>query len=91
MELFDLYDENNKPLGITKERSLVHKDGDWHRTAHIYIINKQGQFLVHLRSAQIDFCANCWDACFGGHVASGLNYEQTAVQELEEESVLKLP
>ena len=26
-ELFDLVDENCKPLGVTKARSLVHRDG----------------------------------------------------------------
>ena len=31
-ELFDIVDENNIPLNITKERSLVHNDGDWHNS-----------------------------------------------------------
>lgn len=34
-----MVDENNVPLGIARERYLVHKDGDWHHAVHIYVFN----------------------------------------------------
>lgn len=84
-ELLDLYSETNEPLGVNKLRSEIHRDGDWHRTVHIYVMNDKGEHLVHLRSPQKDGSPNCWDLRFGGHLASGQTYEEAAVRELEEE------
>ena len=84
-EILDLYNEQNNPLGITKPRADVHRDGDWHRTVHIYVLNYHGQFLAHLCSPFKDAKPNCWDTRFGSHVTEGMDYEQTATQELEQE------
>lgn len=89
-ELFDIVDENNKPLNITKERFLVHKDGDWHNGVHIYVLNDNDEFLVHLRSPHKDLQPNCWDTRFGGHVEAGDTIENTAVKELQEEIGIKV-
>jgi 8-oxo-dGTP pyrophosphatase MutT (NUDIX family) len=37
-ELFDLVDPEGRPLGRTKPRGLVHRDGDWHRSLHLWVI-----------------------------------------------------
>jgi len=42
-ELFDLYDAEGRPLGRTKPRADVHRDGDWHRSAHVWIFTGDGQ------------------------------------------------
>ena len=89
-ELLDIYDENNQSLGFTKPRFLVHQDGDWHRVVHVYVINDQGQYLVHLRSPYKDLKPDCWDTHFGGHLTSGMNYEQGAITEIEQEIGLKI-
>jgi 8-oxo-dGTP diphosphatase len=89
-EYFDIVDENNVPLGITKERSLVHKDGDWHHSVHIYVLNDKNEFLVHLRAPFKDLHPNCWDTRFGGHVLAGDTIENTAVRELREETGIKV-
>jgi len=89
-ELFDIVDENNIPLNITKERSLVHNDGDWHNSVHIYVLNDNDEFLVHLRSPHKDLHPNCWDTRFGGHIVAGHTIEITAVKELEEEIGIKI-
>lgn len=84
-ELLDIYDENNRPLGVAKPRSVVHQDGSWHKTVHIYVTNDQGQYLVHLRSPHKDLHPGCWNTRLGGHVAKGKSYEETAVEELQQE------
>jgi isopentenyldiphosphate isomerase len=89
-ELLDLYDSDDKPLGATKARADVHRDGDWHRTAHIYVVNEHGDFLVHLRSPLKDSKPNRWDTRFGGHVTAGMDYKETAIQELEQEIGLRV-
>lgn len=85
MELLDIYDENNRPLSITKNRRKVHLDGDWHRTSQIWILNKKGDILCNLRSSGKDLFPLYWDLSIGGHVKSGDSYETTAQRELEEE------
>ena len=40
MELLDVIDEEGNVLG-TKDRKEVYKDGDLHRTVHIWIINSK--------------------------------------------------
>ena len=89
-EFLDIYDKKNNPLGETKKRSEVHRDGDWHRTSHIYLVNNQGQFLVHLRSPLKDIKPNCWDTRFGGHVTAGKTYQETALEETKQELGLKV-
>ena len=84
------FDSNNISLGLTKSRALVHEDGDWHRTVHIYVKNKQGNILVHLRSPNKDSHPNKWDARFGGHVSKGISYNEAAKKELEEEIGIKV-
>ena len=49
-ELIDIYDENNKPLGIQKMKSEAHRDGLWHRASHVWIYNSKGEILLQLRA-----------------------------------------
>lgn len=90
LELLDIVDENNKPLGIIKERALVHKDGDYHNTVHIYVLNDKDEFLVHFRAPFKDLYPSCWDTRFGGHVLAEDTIKNTAVKELEEEIGIKV-
>lgn len=92
-EYFDIVDENNKPSMEKKLRSLVHRDGSWHRTVHIYYFMKKNNeyyFLVHLRSKEKDLRPNMWDTRFGGHLKSGQSIEEALVSEIEEEIGLKV-
>ena len=53
MELLDLVDENGVPTGEVKERELVHRDGDRHRTSHVWLFrqrNGRWQVLLQKRS-----------------------------------------
>lgn len=42
-EYFDALDENGNLTGVKKLRKEVHRDGDWHRTVHIWIINNDNE------------------------------------------------
>ena len=85
MEQFDLVDDENRPLGIRKPRDNVHRDGDWHRTSQVWIVNRKHELLCDRRGETVDSWPGYWDALFGGHLSAGSNYLETAVKELSEE------
>ena len=89
-ELLDIVDENNKSSGFTKPRSEVHRDGDWHRTVHIYIFDDKGKLLVQKRSLKKDLNPGLWDIRFGGHISAGQNMDEAVLRETQEETGLRL-
>jgi len=87
-EEVDVIDENDNLLGFTKMKSQVHKDGDWHRAAHLWVIigNK---ILMQKRAPTKYTFPNCFDVACAGHVIAGESYEKTIERELEEELGIK--
>ena len=89
MELFDIVDENGIPTGRVRERSLVHRYGDLHRTAHVWIVrrNERGSFdvLLQKRATDKDSFPGCFDISSAGHIPAGMDYLESALRELEEE------
>lgn len=89
MELLDIVDENGEPTGVVKERSLVHQDGDLHRTAHVWIIRDKAdgglEVLLQKRSQNKDSHPGCYDISSAGHIPAGDDYIESALRELEEE------
>lgn len=84
-EYFDLLDENGNKIGKTKLREEVHKDGDWHKGVHIWIINEKGEILLQRRSPNKDSNPNMLDISCAGHLSSGDVSLSTAIRELKEE------
>lgn len=85
MEYIDIFDEFNNPTGEVKEKKQAHEDGDFHRTAHIWIINDKNELLLQKRSAKKESYPNCWDISAAGHIRAGESVEQGALRELKEE------
>lgn len=84
-EYFDLLDENGNKIGKTKLRSEVHRDGDWHKAVHIWIINKNGDILLQRRCATKDSDPNMLDISSAGHLSAGDDSLSGAIRELKEE------
>lgn len=89
-ELIEIVDENNRPLGIKKEKLQVHLDGDWHRNTQIWVLNQKGEILINQRSEKQYQNSGQWASFFGGHLMAGENYLQGALREIEEELGLKI-
>lgn len=84
-EYFDLLDENGNKTGKTKLRSEVHRDGDWHKAVHIWIINNNGDILLQRRCATKDSNPNMLDISSAGHLTVGDDSLTGAIRELKEE------
>lgn len=84
-EYFDLLDENGNKIGKTKLRSEVHRDGDWHRGVHIWIINSNREILLQRRCATKDSNPNMLDISSAGHLQAGDCSLGAAIRELKEE------
>jgi isopentenyldiphosphate isomerase len=50
----------------------VHRDGDWHRSVHIWVLNSEkGELLMQKRVAFKDSWPSHWDIGCAGHVSAG--------------------
>ncbi len=89
LELLDLCDENGVYAGHVKERTMVHRDGDRHRTVHIWVVRKKADgridVLLQKRSRNKDSYPGCYDISSAGHIPAGEEYETAALRELREE------
>lgn len=83
-ELVFVVDENNQPLD-PQVRSVVHKNGLWHRTSGIWVINDEKQILCQKRSMKKDVNPGIWETFFGGHLEPGEEYLHNAASEASEE------
>jgi isopentenyldiphosphate isomerase len=86
-ELFDVVTFEGEPTGRTKPRAEVHRDGDWHRALHVWVVGvgDEGPFITfQRRSLAKDTWPGRLDATVGGHYRAGEGLEQT-LRETEEE------
>ena len=87
-ELFDICDEHGQPTGEVVERSIAHRDGVPHRTAHVWVTRvhegKQ-QILLQLRSRNKDSFPGMYDTSSAGHIPAGDEPIVSAARELKEE------
>jgi isopentenyldiphosphate isomerase len=89
-ELFDVVDENDRPVG-TMARREVHRLKLRHRAVHLLAVNRAGKVFLHKRSMKKDLFPGFWDSSAAGHVGAGEDYDASAVRELEEELGWRLP
>ncbi len=89
VEFVDVVDSNDVPTGEKKDKNKVHRDGDWHRISHVWLVTPKGDVICQKRSKTKQYLPNVWDVIHGGHVKAGSNYIKAAVEELKEEINLK--
>jgi len=89
-EYIDVLDDTGKPTGKRELKSIAHRDGDRHRTVHIWIVNPKGELLIQRRSPNKENHPNMWDISCAGHVSAGETSIQAALRETKEELGLVL-
>ena len=88
MEYLDICGESGEPTGLTVERSLAHREGILHRTAHVWIVrHREGvwQVLLQKRSLEKDSFPGLYDTSSAGHIPAGSEPLESALRELREE------
>ncbi len=91
-EAFDLCDADGRPLHRQKPRAQVHRDGDWHRSVHIWVFLSRApgfDVVLQRRSASKDTHPNKVDVSVAGHLRAGETVVD-AFREAEEEIGLAL-
>ena len=87
-ELFDVYRADGEPTGRTKARADVHRDGDWHRAVHVWVVGRDDEtgpfLLMQRRSKAKDTWPGVLDVTVGGHYRAGESLADT-LRETEEE------
>jgi len=84
MEQFEVFDENHQLLGLAP-RQEVHRSGQWHKSAQVFVFNQREQLLIQQRTADKDLYAGLWDYSVGEHLQPGEDFHQAAARGLQEE------
>lgn len=86
-ELWDLYDEDRRPLNKTHVRGIPLSEGEYHIVVDIWTINRDGKILIDKRHPNKKF-GGFWE-CTSGSVIVGEDSVTGALRELEEELGIK--
>ncbi len=78
-ELLDVLNPSGLPTGEIKARAAVHRDGDLHRTLHLWLV-RDGHILLQRRACGKDLEPGKLDVAVGGHFRSG----ETLLEALRE-------
>jgi 8-oxo-dGTP diphosphatase len=89
-ELMEIFDTQGAGTGRISTRSQIHKNGDFHATIHLWIVNEYGQLLLQKRALHKHVYPGKWDISVAGHVPPGSSPLWTAVRETAEELGLEV-
>lgn len=85
-ELVDVLDLNGNKTGKKIPRDIAHKDGTWHGSIHIMVINKNKNLvLLQKRCKDNRLYPDTWDVTVGGHISEGEEPLLAAKREFGEE------
>ena len=90
IELIEVLTPEGRPTGVRKPKDAIHRDGDWHRAAHIWIVAPDGRILLQRRSLRKENNPGLWDVSAAGHVSAGESAVDAAVRETFEELALRI-
>ena len=85
----NIVNEDGKIVG-EETRENIHSQGLLHREIHVWFYTPKGEIIFQHREKDKDTYPDLLDATVGGHVEIGSDYENTALQELAEETGILL-
>ncbi len=70
-EQIDVVDPQGRFTGVTKGKSRVHADGNWHVCVHIVVTDGMGNILEQFRGPECKLMRNVWDPMsIAGHISA---------------------
>lgn len=85
MELLDVLTSDGAPTGIVKSKPDVHREGDWHLAAHLWVVTPDRLVLLQRRADHKESWPGMWDISVAGHVSAGESALSAVVREAGEE------
>jgi isopentenyldiphosphate isomerase len=85
LEILDIWNENGKPTGQSADKAVLHQNGLFHPTVHIWFYTTTSNILLQKRASNKQTFPNHWDVSVAGHVISGETVQEAAVREVNEE------
>lgn len=85
MELIDVLTPEGRSTGIIKPKPDVHRDGDWHRCAHVWFVASDGRVMLQRRAEVKENWPGLWDISVAGHISAGESAVEAAIRETFEE------
>lgn len=83
-ELVDIVDRDNNVINTVTRKEMRKKQFP-HRASYIAVCNREGKFLVEIRTLCKDYSPGTFDAVVGGVMQHGEEYAAAARRELLEE------
>lgn len=90
MEVWDLFDENRKPLGKQVGRREPMKQGEYHIVVVACVVDRKGRLLLTLRAHEKEKYPDTWENT-GGALQAGEESREAAARELCEETGIRVP
>lgn len=85
-EIIDVLDEDGNLTNKTISKDKAHKNGTWHCSVHILIINNdKTKTIFQKRCPNKKLYPNTWDIAVGGHISTKEEPLNAALREMQEE------
>ena len=84
-EVIAVVSEDGKTTVGSEKKNIVHEQGLWHMTSHIYVFDQQGRILLQKRSSTKKSSPNKFQVTVSGHVNMGETPRESAFREAWEE------
>lgn len=90
-EHFDVCTPQGEPTGRSVPRSQAHREGLWHRSAHLWLVDQgRTRVLLQRRHPGKQTDPHRWDIAVAGHLSAGQTPLEALVREAFEELGLVL-
>ncbi len=84
-EYIDVATKTGQLTGVKELKSVIHNNGLYHHTSHIWFYSRNREILLAQRSRKKLICPLLWDVSVAGHIDAGETPTQGAIREIKEE------
>lgn len=84
-ERIDIANKDGSATDQSELKSIIHSEGYYHNTAHVWFYTKAGEILLAQRAASKSIYPLLWDVSVAGHVDAGEDIKIAAIREIQEE------